>query len=58
MDILRKSWLLLAAVAAIVAGYFTLDAGRLSLGPLLLVAGYCVLLPLFLWTSFRKRVGE
>ena len=58
MGVLRRSWLLVVAVAAIVAGYVALDAGRLSVGPLLLVAGYCVLLPFFLWTSFRKRVGE
>jgi len=58
MNVLRRSWLLVVAVAAIIAGYVALDAGRLSVGPLLLVAGYCVLLPFFLWTSFRKRVGE
>lgn len=58
MEILRRSWLLGTAATAIIAGYVTLDMGRLSVGPLLLVAGYCVLLPLFLWTSFRKRVGE
>ncbi|MCP4574336.1 MAG: hypothetical protein GY838_18430 [bacterium] len=58
MEILRRSWLLVVALASIAGGYLALDGGRLSIGPLLLVAGYCVLLPLFLWTSFRKRVGE
>lgn len=58
MNILRQNWLLLAALVAILLGYGLLDAGRLSLGPLLLVGGYCVLLPWFLWSSFRKRVGE
>ncbi|MFO7609773.1 MAG: hypothetical protein R6X35_11365 [Candidatus Krumholzibacteriia bacterium] len=57
-DILQKTWMLWAAVAAIVAGYGALAAGRLSVGPLLLVGGYCILLPLFLWRSFRRRVGE
>lgn len=58
MTILRQNWLLVAALAAILLGYVLLDAGRLSLGPLLLVGGYCILLPGFLWSSFRKRVGE
>jgi len=58
MDLLRKTWLLWAAIGAIVVGYVALGAGRLSVGPLLLVTGYCVLLPFFLWRSFRKRVGE
>ncbi len=58
MAILRKTWLLAAAVAAIVIGYVALAAQRLSIGPLLLVGGYCILLPLFLWRSFRRRVGE
>jgi hypothetical protein len=58
MSWLRRNGLLVAALAAIVLGYVLLDAGRLSWGPLLLVGGYCVLLPFFLWTSFRKRVGE
>ena len=45
---LRRSWLLVAALAAIVSA--TGPGGRgLSIGPLLLVVGYCVLLPLFLW---------
>ncbi len=58
MDLLRKFWLLLAAFAAILLGFATLSAGRLSAGPLLLVGGYCVLLPFFLWRSFQKSVGE
>ncbi len=58
MDIFKKFWLLWAAVAAIVLGFLTLSSGKLSLGPLLLVGGYCVLLPFFLWRSFQKSVGE
>ncbi len=58
MKILRKTWLLWTAVAAIILGYVALAAGRLSTGPLLLVAGYCILLPFFLWRSFTRRVGE
>ncbi len=58
MDILRKTWLLWAAFGSIVGGFLFLSAGRLSAGPLLLVLGYCILLPFFLWRSFRKSVGE
>lgn len=58
MNLLRRTWMLWAAVVAILLGYLALAAGRLSVGPLLLVGGYCVLLPFFLWRSFRRRVGE
>lgn len=58
MEILRKTWLLLTALSSITAGFFFLAGGKLSTGPLLLVLGYCVLLPFFLWRSFRKSVGE
>jgi len=58
MEFVRRFWLLGTAILAIMLGYATMGAGRLSMGPLLLVSGYCILLPLFLWRSFRKSVGE
>lgn len=58
MDLLKKTWLLWAGLAAIVLGFVTLAGGMLTMGPLLLVGGYCVLLPFFLWRSFRDSVGE
>ena len=58
MVLLKKFWLLWAALAAIAAGFALLAGRYLSFGPLLLVGGYCVLLPFFLWRSFRKSVGE
>jgi hypothetical protein len=58
MNTIKRFGLLWAAVAAIVLGFVTLAAGLLSIGPLLLVGGYCVLLPFFLWRVFRKSVGE
>jgi hypothetical protein len=58
MDLVKKFWLLLVALGAIGLGFLFLSAGRLSVGPILLVTGYCVLLPSFLWQSFQKRVGE
>ena len=58
MDLVKKFWLLLVALGAIGLGFLMLSAGRLSMGPMLLVTGYCVLLPFFLWRSFRQSVGE
>jgi len=58
MSLIRKFWLLLAALSAIIMGFVTLTAGKLTVGPLLLVGGYCLLLPFFLWRTFQKSVGE
>jgi hypothetical protein len=57
-DVVKKFWLLWAGLASIVLGFMTLAGGMLTVGPLLLVGGYCVLLPFFLWRSFRESVGE
>lgn len=58
MAILRRFWLLWAALGAIGLGFLLLAAGSLSIGPLLLVGGYCVLLPFFLWRSFRRSTSR
>lgn len=58
MDLIRKFWLLLASLSAIIIGFAALSAGKLSIGPLLLVGGYCLLLPFFLWRAFQNSVGE
>lgn len=58
LDFLKKFGLLAGALAAIVLGFVTLSLRMLTTGPLLLVLGYCVLLPFFLWRSFQKSVGE
>ena len=58
MESLRKTWLLWTALIAIGIGYLALGAGRLTVGPLLLVAGYCLMLPFYLWRSFQGSVGE
>ena len=42
----RNLFILAAAVVVLVAGYLTLAAGHASLAALLLVVGYCVLVPL------------
>ena len=58
MDLLKKFWLLWTSLLAVVIGFVTLSAGMLTVGPVLLVVGYCVLLPFFLWRSFQDSVGE
>jgi len=60
MDISRNRWLL-AAIGSIAIGYLLLGLAREeSISSILLVAGYCVLLPLHLWVRHRSddRVGE
>jgi hypothetical protein len=58
MTNLKQYWILAVGLLAIAAGYLFLAAGHLSWGPLLLVSGYCVALPVFLWRLFRRGVGE
>jgi hypothetical protein len=54
----RRTILLWAALGCLGLGYALLRQGDITAAPLLLVAGYCVLLPLFLWRSFRRDSGE
>ena len=53
-----NSILLAAGVFVLVGGYLALAGGSITLAPVLLVLGYCVLLPFFLWRSFQDSVGE
>lgn len=53
----RYAWLG-GGFAAIVLGYILLGAGDVSLAPLLLVLGYCLLIPIFLLRSFLQGKGE
>ena len=46
------------ALVFITVGYVLLGRGDITLAPMLLVTGYCVMLPLFLWFSFRGGSGE
>jgi hypothetical protein len=42
-----KNWILLGSgIATIVAGYLLLGSGSITIAPLLLVAGYCVIIPI------------
>ncbi|MDO9693564.1 MAG: hypothetical protein Q7W56_02440 [Candidatus Latescibacteria bacterium] len=55
---IRKYLGLMMGFAAIVAGYALLAGGDITVAPLLLVLGYCVLVPLFLLRSFLQGKGE
>lgn len=45
----RKNFVIMGAgLAAIIAGFITLAGGSMTLAPLLLVVGYCVLIPVSL----------
>jgi hypothetical protein len=46
-------------IALIAAGFYTLAAGSLTLAPILLVAGYCVAVPLgIMMGGKRKDAGQ
>lgn len=53
----RYAWLA-GGFAAIVVGYAMLGSGDVTLAPLLLVLGYCLLIPMFLLQSFLQGKGE
>jgi hypothetical protein len=47
----RNVYMLMSGIAVILLGYFLLGRGSISAAPLLLVLGYCVIIPLsiILW---------
>ncbi len=49
--------LLVAAAAAIIAGYVLLDRGSITAAPMLLVLGYVVLIPAGLLVGSRRDEG-
>ncbi len=56
---LANSVLLGLGVAALVAGYLALARGSVTLAPILLVAGYCGLIPAsLLWRGRGEETGE
>ncbi|MBI4551873.1 MAG: hypothetical protein HY710_06375 [Candidatus Latescibacteria bacterium] len=57
----RQSLLFGIGLAVILTGYLTLSQGSITAAPLLLVVGYCLLLPLvFIWRgrSDRAKTGQ
>ena len=56
---LANSVILALGVAALVAGYLALARGSITLAPILLVTGYCVLIPAsLLWRGRAQESGE
>lgn len=56
LDFGRKNWILLGAgLAAIVLGFVLLKTGEITLAPILLVAGYLVLIP---WALVARPKAE
>ncbi len=54
----RDHWLIMG-LGSIVGGYLVLGAaGRGTMASILLVAGYCVLIPADLWSRYRREMGE
>ncbi len=47
----RSYWLFGAGFAAIVVGYALLSRGSITAAPILLVAGYCALVPLAIFVK-------
>ncbi|HPF34118.1 MAG TPA: hypothetical protein P5571_02630 [Candidatus Krumholzibacteria bacterium] len=58
MSIDKTTAWLAAGLASIVAGYVVLGTGDTTVAPLLLILGYCVLVPVYLLKSFLQTGGE
>ncbi|MGD9140862.1 MAG: hypothetical protein PVJ42_04920 [bacterium] len=50
----RNVWLLMAGIVVILLGYLLLGRGSTSLAPVLLVLGYCVIVPLSIMLWVRQ----
>ena len=58
MDLKRDRWLVIGLVC-ITLGYIVLSTrSQATVSAILLVAGYCVLVPAYLWTRYRGDLGE
>ncbi len=58
MDWTRDRWLILGLVC-ITLGYIVLSTrAQSTVAAILLVVGYCVLVPAYLWTRYRGDLGE
>jgi uncharacterized membrane protein HdeD (DUF308 family) len=50
----RNVWLMMIGIVVILLGYLLLGRGSISIAPLLLVLGYCVLVPLSIMLWVRQ----
>ena len=54
----RNYYMFAAAMLVIIVGFFSLAKGSITLAPILLVLGYCVLLPMALIMKGKPDKGE
>jgi hypothetical protein len=54
----RNVLLIVAGIVVIVIGYMLLGRGSITIAPLLLVIGYCVMVPLAILMWTRKPGGK
>jgi len=54
----RNALLLMAGILVIVIGYFLLGRGSITAAPLLLVLGYCVVVPLSIILWIKRPEGK
>ncbi len=55
----KRNYLVFAlALVVIIIGYITLGQGSITLAPILLVLGYCVLIPVALIIRGRPKAGS
>ncbi len=55
----RKNWIVLgSALASIILGFIALASGSITLAPILLVLGYCVLIPVGIMIKDKPGDGE
>jgi len=51
----KNYYLFILGLLVIVAGFITLRMGSITLAPILLVLGYCVIIPLSIIVDWKKR---
>jgi uncharacterized membrane protein HdeD (DUF308 family) len=55
----KKNWIVLGAgLVSIVLGFITLASGSITLAPILLVLGYCVLIPVGIMIKDKSNSAE
>ncbi len=55
----KKNWMILGAgLASIILGFITLASGSITLAPILLVLGYCVLIPVGIMIKDKPKEPE
>lgn len=52
----RNYWIFGIGILVVVVGYISLAAGSITLAPILLVLGYCVLIPVSIIIDGKKKI--